>query len=256
MRAPKISQFPGKFGQNPRAKLKPMAPTPGKPKSVGEFRELYRREVIPGAYSGVVHGAFAATTLVGAAVLSTLRVRHMTSLEWLTIPAVFLFGNLLEYWMHRIPLHRTLPGAGMIFKIHTLEHHRFFTPEFPSYESPRDFHTVFFPVWAPLLALLIFECAGKWLLTPFLSRNIAALFTSFGALYFLMYEVFHFSHHRPGQPYRGKKDPLSRVMEFSRAHHTLHHAPERMTRKNFNVTLPLCDWLFGTLGKNNSEDSA
>lgn len=37
-----------------------------------------------------------------------------------------------------------------------------------------------------------------------------------------------------------------------RAHHRLHHDPRHMRTKNFNVVLPLFDWLFGTLARERS----
>jgi sterol desaturase/sphingolipid hydroxylase (fatty acid hydroxylase superfamily) len=37
------------------------------------------------------------------------------------------------------------------------------------------------------------------------------------------------------------------VLRALREHHARHHIPRLMQRANFNVTIPLCDWLFGTL---------
>ena len=61
--------------------------------------------------------------------------------------------------------------------------------------------------------------------------------------YFLNYEVLHLLYHLPDA------HPLARLPllpTLRRLHHT-HHDPELMTRRNFNITYPLGDWVFRTL---------
>ena len=61
--------------------------------------------------------------------------------------------------------------------------------------------------------------------------------------YMATYELSHLAYHLPEDHPIGKH-PLVR---FMRKHHAVHHDPRVMQRKNFNVTLPLWDWLMGTM---------
>ncbi len=75
------------------------------------------------------------------------------------------------------------------------------------------------------------------------SPNVGFLFIFTAILYYLNYELFHFSYH---------VDPGSRlgrlpIIRHLRRHHVLHHNQALMTRCNFNITYPICDRLFGTL---------
>jgi sterol desaturase/sphingolipid hydroxylase (fatty acid hydroxylase superfamily) len=63
--------------------------------------------------------------------------------------------------------------------------------------------------------------------------------------YFLTYEWLHFCHHLP------EDHPLARVavLHRLRLHHQAHHDPALMNTQNFNITFPICDRIFGTLGR-------
>ncbi len=62
--------------------------------------------------------------------------------------------------------------------------------------------------------------------------------TVFG--YYIVYESIHKFMHLPDK----RKIEGSRIYKFLNGHHLLHH---RYMNKNFNVVLPLADWLMGTL---------
>ena len=66
-----------------------------------------------------------------------------------------------------------------------------------------------------------------------------------GIGYFLNYEVLHTAYHLPDE------HPLARVGLVKRLRwlHTIHHDPRQMATRNFNISYPLCDWLFGTLSR-------
>src|SRR5215211_632200 len=108
------------------------------------FRDSYRRQIAP-LYNGPLHVA-----LIYAIGFATLwyAVRHIQSpswAEWMTVPAVFLIGNLFEWFMHRFIMHRPVKGLMGIYKRHTLAHHQFFTDKEPALDDTRDFRIVFFP---------------------------------------------------------------------------------------------------------------
>jgi hypothetical protein len=137
-------------------------------------------------------------------------------------------------------MHRRARGLGRVYERHTLQHHRFFTHEAIGFESSRDFKMVLFPP-----VLLVFFLGG--IATPLgalcfllLSPNAGWLFVATAVGYFLAYEVLHFCHHLP------EGHPVTRwpLLGALRRHHQRHHGPGHT---NFNLTLPLCDWLFGTM---------
>ena len=71
---------------------------------------------------------------------------------------------------------------------------------------------------------------------------MAYLFVITALAYFLNYEILHLLYHLP------QSHPLARLPAVStlrRLHHT-HHDPALMTSRNFNITYPICDWLFRT----------
>ncbi len=78
-----------------------------------------------------------------------------------------------------------------------------------------------------------------WLTTP----NVGYLFALMATAYFLNYELLHFAYHLPPE------HVISRLpgMRVLRRLHTAHHDQELMAHHNFNISYPLCDWIFGTL---------
>lgn len=73
-------------------------------------------------------------------------------------------------------------------------------------------------------------------------ETIALPSVSLSALYFLLYEMFHFIYHLP------LDSPVLRVklLRWLSDHHTLHHDPIWMSKANFNIVFPLFDWVLGT----------
>jgi hypothetical protein len=212
------------------------------PAQVAAFRAAYRAEQIGPRYSGVLHFAFTSLASLAVIGLAASRVHAPTVRELLTVPITFLLANFVEYRGHRGPMHHRLPARAILFERHTQQHHRYYTHEAMSYEGTRDFKMVLFPpvmlffflgvVGAPVAALLFLVA----------SRNVAFLYVATAMAYFLTYEWLHFCHHLPADGPLGRVGFLRRL----RAHHQAHHDPGRMTEGNFNITFPICDWLFGT----------
>jgi sterol desaturase/sphingolipid hydroxylase (fatty acid hydroxylase superfamily) len=110
-----------------------------------------------------------------------------------------------------------------------------------SVRSWRELRVVLFPLFAlPLLQLLVLPVVV--LLGWALGRNVAALFVLSTTFYYLLYELLHLAYHLPAQ------HPVARlrIVGRLRRHHQLHHDPRRMTEGNFNVSIPLFDWILGT----------
>ena len=60
--------------------------------------------------------------------------------------------------------------------------------------------------------------------------------------YLLTYEWLHLAYHAPSSSFVGRLGFVARL----RRHHARHHRPSLMQTTNFNVSLPLFDWLLGT----------
>jgi hypothetical protein len=212
------------------------------PAAVESFRTEYRREHIGAHYSGVLHFAFTSIASLAVIVVAAAEVRAPTIFEFFTMPVTFLFGNYIEYRGHRGPMHRRERGLSLLFERHTQQHHRYFTHDAMAYEGTRDFKMVLFPPVMLLFFLGAVAAPIAIVLFVVRARNVALLYVMTAMSYFLIYEWLHLSHHTPSEGLAGRLGFLRRL----RAHHQAHHDPARMTSGNFNITFPICDWLFGT----------
>ena len=211
--------------------------------AVEQARAAFRERHISKHYSGPLHLATTVSISLLIALLCAGMLANVTALEWLTIPLTFLYANLSEYLGHKGPMHHKTRFLGAIFERHTIEHHAFFTDEAATYDTSQDFKAVLFP---PIMLLFFNGCFALPVAALFyflLSPNVAFLFALTAILYFLNYELLHFAYHM---------DPASRVgrlpfMDRLRRHHTHHHNHRLMSRYNFNITYPICDYLFGTV---------
>ena len=169
--------------------------------------------------------------------------------EWLTIPLTFLYCNLAEYLGHRGPMHNKMRFLTGIFRRHTVEHHSFFTDEAICFDTPRDYRAVLFPPILLVFFFGLFAVPVGALLYAFVSPNVGFLFVATAILYYLNYELFHFSYHVDPQSRLGRLPLIRRL----RRNHVRHHDKALMTRCNFNITYPICDRLFGTLYRDDEQ---
>lgn len=213
-----------------------------KASATARYREEYRSRHIGSGYRGGFHLAFTAIFSLGGIILAVFQLEAVRLPEWLVIPLTFLYANLAEYLGHRYFMHRARPGLKAVFHRHTVQHHRFFTHEDMALDSARDYRAVLFP---PVLVIFFFGVFAfpvgmliAWLGSP----NAAWLFVATALAYFLNYELLHLAYHMP-EDSRWLKVPL--IRRLRRLHHR-HHDPALMTTHNFNITYPVCDWLFRT----------
>lgn len=161
--------------------------------------------------------------------------------EWLTIPVAFMLANIFEWWIHKYVMHRPVKGFMGIYKRHTLAHHQFFTDREPTIDSNRDFRIVFFPPYA-LAAFMIGTSLPAALLIWAGLPNVGWLLLATNTGIYLNYELFHYCCHV-------KDDSIVRHIPFIntiRRHHIAHHNTSIMMERNFNLTYPIADCLFGT----------
>jgi hypothetical protein len=204
------------------------------------FRQKYRAEIST-RYSAGLHGGF--VLAVGLLVIACLarHIDHVTALEWLTVPVTVVFWTWAEYRAHKFFGHHKNPLCRPFYKSHTGDHHSFFVDGQMRYEFAKDWRVILFPAWL----ILLFSCgaiAAGWLISRF-DSNIGILFSMTLVSGYLSYEFFHACEHLPPE------HPVSRLpwIRQMRRLHELHHRRDLMQTHNFNVVLPLMDWLLGTL---------
>src|SRR5262249_30991238 len=134
---------------------------------------------------------------------------------------------------------------GLMFHRHTHEHHRFFTDEWMTCRSPRDFKIVLFPAIMLLFYLGIVAFPIGLALYLFHTWNTACFYVATATFYFMSYEVLHFCYHLDESSWVARL-PVIRAL---RAHHRIHHRHALMSTYNFNITWPIADFCFGTIYK-------
>ncbi|MFV8752447.1 fatty acid hydroxylase family protein [Nannocystaceae bacterium ST9] len=212
------------------------------PERVRAFREDYKRERVPAGYRGWLHLAFTTAVCLGAIAISLARVGEVSWSAWLTVPIAWAFANLVEYGMHRGPLHQLGPFTARLYKRHTSEHHRYFSRELMAIDEPRDIHATIFPPWMALVFVGLIGVPAALLVAWVLGADVGLIFYAAIVAYYLNFEWMHLALHVPAHWWLARL-PL---VAWAREHHGLHHDPARMRRANFNFAYPLGDWLFGT----------
>ena len=204
------------------------------------FRADFRARIAP-AYYGWAHVALIYALGIAAIGYCARQVANPAWYEYLVIPVAFCISNLFEWWIHRYVMHRPVKGFMGIYKRHTLAHHQFFTHIEPTIDNTRDFRIVFFPPYA-LVAFMALSLpfAGALGLIGLPNAGWLLLITNVGL--YLNYELFHYCCHV-------KDDSIVRhlpIVNSLRRHHISHHNTALMMERNFNLTYPIADWLFGT----------
>ena len=196
----------------------------------------------PRWYSPWAHLAFPSTVGILFIALAVAWLDRPSLLELLTVPVVFVLVNLNEWHIHRNILHRRTWPLQVLYWRHTPEHHVVFVRDDMAMRSPREFRLVLIPAYG-ILAIFVTSLpvtAALWFL---LSPNVALLWVATSMGYVVLYEWLHLSYHLP------QTNPIARspLIRWLRRCHGTHHTPELMQRWNFNVTVPIADWLLGTI---------
>lgn len=197
---------------------------------------------VPRSYSPALHLLLPALVGVGAAALALSRIRDLRAWQLAFVPAFLVFGNAVEWWVHRRVLHRRTRPVEVFYVRHTPQHHAVYVADDMAIGSFRELKLVLLPAYA-IVGYLALTSPVTALLALGGLPNLAALWVASVAAYLLVYEWLHLAYHLPEHGPIGR----ARVIRALRRHHQLHHAPHLMNRWNFNVTVPLWDWVRGTL---------
>lgn len=207
-----------------------------------KFRKKFVEET-PAWYHGAYHLGLMLLITGGAIAYCLSKLDAPTFWEWMLIPAIALFGNWVEWAAHRYILHRPVPGLEAVYKRHCTVHHQFFTHHDLDFHGHREWRALLFPPFAPIgfiLASLPFALLTGWLMSP--NAGYLVIITMAG--YYLLYEGLHTLSHVDDDKYPILKYvPLINTV---RRMHYIHHVLGFMQTRNFNLTFPICDYLFGT----------
>jgi hypothetical protein len=210
-----------------------------------ERRDALRARLLaalPSWYSPWAHLMFPSLVGVAAVVSCVYALAPLRALELLTIPLSLVLLNAAEWQIHRGLLHRRTPPLGVLYDRHTPQHHMIFVTDDMAIRSTREFRLVLIPFYGILAAGLGALPIPLLLWLGFGLPNVALLFMATTMGYVVLYEWLHLAYHAPAASFIGRRRWMARL----RRHHAVHHAPERMQRWNFNVTVPLWDWLLRT----------
>jgi len=213
--------------------------------SLARRDELRSRLVagIPRWYNPWLHLAVPSLFGLGVLVACVSLLHGVRPVELLTIPATFLVINAGEWRIHRDMLHKRTPPLGVLYDRHTPQHHMIFVTDDMAIRSTREFYLVLIPAYGIIAAgigalpipLVLWLALGL--------RNAALFFMVVTMGYVVAYEWLHLSYHAPADSFVGRMALIQRL----RRHHAVHHAPELMQKWNFNVTIPLWDWVRRTI---------
>lgn len=212
------------------------------------FRARYRAEISPN-YSAWRHAGFVFVFGAFALAFFISRLGDVRPWEWLAVPAGLLLQNWGEYKIHKGLGHEKKRFDEMFYKRHTGDHHSFFAPNQMSFELMHDWRVILFPAWLIVISTTMF-LAG-WFVVSQWNANVAALFFGSMLLGYMLYETLHSFEHLPDA------HPISKLpwVRHMRQLHEVHHSRELMTSANFNIVVPLFDWLYGTLRWNIEDES-
>lgn len=174
----------------------------------------------------------------------------MTSIWWIGLILSFVVGivysSIFEWVLHRYVMHKPFKILGFTFtyafKAHAIVHHEQFRSD-ESYEAePGEERVGKIPMawWNGVTLVLVGSIpfaiisylTGPW--NILIGISVAML------CYYGAYEYIHYCFHLPKDRFWER----TRIFKFLNKHHKIHH--EQMG-KNFNVVLPLADFLLGSL---------
>lgn len=152
------------------------------------------------------------------------------------------WASVFEWNLHRFVMHRPVWHLRRPFERHALVHHHIFKAD-ESYHLSReeDKHTIPMAWWhGPVLIAI--EMLPSIVLSFYLGLQVLVISGIVSVIYFSAYEYMHWCMHLP----KSQRRLIEQLWIFRllNGHHLMHH---RYQNKNFNVVLPLADWLFGTL---------
>jgi hypothetical protein len=219
-----------------------------------EFRSYIRGPFVHGeagsSFLGFAdgHKYLAAVLFVtlGLPVLAALQIQNWHLSFLALLPAYLILGNLVEFLMHRYPMHQEVRGLRFLMA-HVTVHHNFFSERYLSARIPEDYFAIFLPLPYFFFVSLLIMLQGL-LIGLIGGADQAWFYVVIAQSYYALYELIHFACHA-NENSKVLQVPGIKVL---RRLHLAHHQPTQMRTCNFNVCFPLWDWICGTLQTKNS----
>jgi hypothetical protein len=217
-----------------------------------DYRNQVKAKQIPRFYNGFMHLFFNLSIVVVVNYFLYKQLSNeISALAWMMIPVGILMANMLEYALHRFPMHNQNRYMKEMFKRHTPLHHRYFDFHHMDMTDSNDLYFILLPfklALRPAIAMIPLFFGMKFLF----GADIAAMFLISFLTYFISEEWIHLSTHTPAKYYEWCP-PLAVFIKWLKRHHQLHHDFKLMREWNFNISLPISDHLFGTYYKEETE---
>lgn len=183
--------------------------------------------------------------LLAITIYFLMQVNAPQALEFITFPIMLIIGSFTVWAFHKYPLHRRYKIFPYAYKKHTVEHHNFYTFKDLEISSFREIPYIMFGVLDVIGFALFFIPGVYFTVSSIFPDNVANMIVASCSGYFLIYEIFHTISHLPKEHFVLKVSYL----RFMWNHHRIHHHQKYMHKVNFNIVLPLFDWIMGTLQK-------
>ena len=203
---------------------------------------------IPKRYSPVAHVVSTSSIGLCGLALAILMVDSFGGTELATVLVMVTVANLVEWIAHKEMLHKRRRYWEVLYDQHTPMHHRMYREASMAVGSRQEWRFVLMPARGVLgIAILGIPIAlAAYLL---FGADIGWTVIATIAIYVSSYEVLHLAYHMPdGNPLWG-----NRLVRALSRHHARHHDPKLMQKYNFNVTLPLWDWILGSFAPKREE---
>lgn len=196
---------------------------------------------IPYWYNPYLHAIVPSVFGLSIISICVTLISHTLWYEWLSIPIMLLSLFLFEWCAHKYILHTKQSHLEQIYQLHELAHHIIYTDKKMEIKDKRELYFVMMPPYAIMLVFCLVAPLVFFIGLVF-STNVAALLMITSMVFFLLYEWLHFFYHLPSDSIIGK----NKIIRFLRETHKTHHNPRLMKHCNFNVTVPIFDWILGT----------
>lgn len=158
-----------------------------------------------------------------------------------------VYASVVEWSLHRFVMHRPIKWFMYPYNAHDGTHHGSFSGLKYHFDGTQNIAKVTMAWWngfviialgiMPFFTVTMILYLFGWGLGVWMILS-SGIFVS--TAYFVTYEYFHWCMHVP----KGRWFQDTRFFRWFNGRHILHH---RFPEKNFNVVLPIADYLFGTL---------
>jgi len=201
--------------------------------------------LVPKRYSPLLHLAVTASIGLAALLAGWIVVDDFHWRHALTAITTFVIANLVEWCAHKGLLHKRRRPFEILYDQHVPRHHMFYRHGSMAVASRKEWIFVLMPrrgvlgiaVLAIPLALVVGALLG--------ADHGWVVFMTAGS-YASMYEVTHLCYHLPGDHWVMRIPIVGRIPRALSRHHARHHHVQLMQKWNFNVTVPLWDFILGT----------